>query len=103
MMDEPSPTSVPSRFERASLVKALVIYVVLACAGVAILLSFIPDLFSNGNLSLARLLVLIAVVIFVVGPVVTIAYALLEALTEAVVRGVGCVPMICFRAIVRFA
>jgi len=74
---------------RSLLAKAVVVYVVLACLGVGILASFVPDLFEVRELTAYRLLALVAVVLFVVGPVVAVGYFVLEAVVESVVRGVG--------------
>ncbi|WP_141514214.1 hypothetical protein [Ramlibacter sp. WS9] len=99
--EDPIPASAPVRLGRSILANALAIYVALACAGVAILLSFVPDLFDGGDLSLGRLLALVAVAAFVVGPVIAVAYIFFEALFEAAVRGIGWVFTTCFHAVVR--
>ncbi|NPC59395.1 hypothetical protein [Caenimonas soli] len=82
--------------------KTVVVYVVLACLGVGILLSFVPDFFNVGESSPYRLLILVAVVLFVIGPVVAVGYFILEAVVESVVRGAGWVLKTCLRAVVRF-
>jgi hypothetical protein len=87
---------------RSLLGKAAVVYIVLACLGVGVLLSFVPNFFSVDELSTSRLLALIAVVVFVVGPVAAVGYFLLEATVEGAVRGVGWLLQTCFRAVRRF-
>lgn len=88
---------------RSLLAKAAGVYVVLACLGVGILASFFPDLLLVRELTAYSLLALVALVVFVVGPVVAVGYFVLEAAFEAVVRGVGWMLQACFRASARLA
>jgi hypothetical protein len=75
---------------------------VLVGLGIGTLLEFVPNLFDFGELSALRLLVLVALLIFVVAPVVAFAYIVLNAIVEALVLGVGWVFQACFRAVARF-
>lgn len=88
---------------RSLLAKAAGVYVVLACLGVGILISFVPDLFLVRELTAYSLLALVALVVFVVGPAVAVGYFVLEAAFEAVLRGVGWMLQACFRASTRLA
>ena len=88
---------------RSLLAKAVVVYAILACLGVGILASFVPNLFELGEPTAPRLLLLVAFVIFVVGPIVAVGYFVLEGVIEAVARGVGWIVQTGFRILVRFA
>ena len=82
--------------------QAGVAYCVLAGLGVSVLFEFVPGIFDFGELSVLRLLVLLALLIFVVAPLVAIGYIVLGVLIEGLVMGVGWVFQACFRALARF-
>lgn len=97
-----APQGSQMRWSRARLAKAGAAYLVLAGLGIGVLLEFVPSLFNFSEVSAVRLLVLVALLLFVVAPVVAVGYIVLSAFVEALAVGVGWVFQACFRTLARF-
>lgn len=89
-------------WSRTRLAKAGAAYCVLAGLGIGVLLEFVPNLFDFGELSAVRFLVLVALLLFVVAPVIAVGYIVFSALVEALVVGMGRLFQACLRALARF-
>ena len=90
------------RWSRAHLTKVGVAYLALIGLGIGVLLAFVPNIFDFTELSFSRLLVLLALLIFVGAPVVAIGYVFLSAVVEAITMAVGWLFQTCFRTLARF-
>ena len=84
-----APQDSQMRWSRTRLAKAGAAYFVLAGLGIGVLLEFVPSLFDFGEISAVRLLMLVALLLFVVAPAVAFGYIVLSVLVEALAVGVG--------------
>ena len=100
--EDPPTQSSLVHWSRSHLAKVGVAYLVLIGLGIGVLLAFAPNLFDFNELSFSRLLVLLALLIFVGAPVVAIGYILLSAVVEALTMAVGWMFQACFRTMARF-